>query len=195
MPPVEKSGTPEPEDTVPLIRSERAWLIRYISKMKGYKRTTPLVAPAPLDVIITWMGAFLGITAIVLFSHKFDLPIVASFGASAVLIYGVPDAPLSQPRNVFFGHTLSATVGVATYMIFGLTWWSPALGTALALVVIILTKTTHPPGGATALFAVLSKAQPDYILNPIATGAVILILIGLLVNNLSPNRHYPRYWY
>lgn len=196
---VKKSGEivdpSDPENAKTLIQTEPALLIRYISKMKGYKRTTPLVSPAPLDVILTWIGAFLGITAIVLFSHKFDLAIVTSFGASAVLIYGVPDAPLSQPRNVIFGHTLSAAAGVATYMMFGLTWWSPALGTALALLIMLLTKTTHPPGGATALFAVLSKAHPDYILTPIAAGAVILVVIGLLVNNLSPNRHYPRYWY
>ena len=178
-----------------LDQSERHWMIRYLSKMKGYKRTTPLVSPPPLDIILTWLGAFIGITTITLFAHEYALPVVASFGASAVLIYGVPDAPLSQPRNVIFGHTLSAMSGVATFMMFGLTWWSPALGTALALVVMLLTKTTHPPGGATALFAVLSKAHPSYILTPIMVGAVILVIIGLLVNNLSPNRHYPRYWY
>lgn len=178
-----------------LTQQKPGWMIGYITKMKGYKRTTPLVSPPPLDVILTWLGAFLGITAIVLFAHNYDLPVVASFGASAVLIYGVPDAPLSQPRNVIFGHTFSAAVGVATFMMFGLTWWSPALGTALALVVMLLTKTTHPPGGATALFAVMSKAHPSYILTPIMTGAVILVTIGLLVNNLSPNRQYPRYWY
>lgn len=190
-----KFGESDPENAKALIQPEHGWMIRYISKMKGYKRTTPLVSSPPLDVILTWLGAFLGITAIALFAHKYDLPVVASFGASAVLIYGVPDAPLSQPRNVIFGHTLSAVAGVATFMMFGLTWWSPALGTALALVVMLLTKTTHPPGGATALFAVLSKAHPSYILTPIMTGAVILVIIGLLVNNLSPNRHYPRYWY
>jgi CBS-domain-containing membrane protein len=188
-------GESDSENAKVLIQPEHGWMIRYISKMKGYKRTTPLVSPPPLDVILTWLGAFLGITAIVLFSHEFDLSVVASFGASAVLIYGVPDAPMAQPRNVIFGHTLSAGAGVATVMLFGLTWWSPALGTTLALVVMLLTKTTHPPGGATALFAVLSEAHPSYILTPIMAGAVILVIIGLLVNNLSPNRHYPKYWY
>ena len=177
------------------IRTVSSLLIRYLSKMKGFKRTTPLVSPPPLDVILTWLGAFLGITAIALFAHQYELPVVASFGASAVLIYGVPDAPLSQPRNVIFGHTLSAAAGVATVMMFGLTWWSPGLGTALALIVMLLTKTTHPPGGATALFAVLTKAHPSYILTPIMAGATILVIVGLLVNNLSPNRQYPRYWY
>ena len=185
----------DPEDSNVLPRKVPSLLVRYISKMKGHKRSTPLMSPPPLDVIITWLGAFLGITAIALFAHQYALPVVASFGASAVLIYGVPDAPLSQPRNVILGHILSATVGVAIFMIYGLTWWSPAMGTALALVVMLLTKTTHPPGGATALFAVLSKAHPSYILTPIAVGAIILVVIGLLVNNLSPNKQYPRYWY
>ncbi|SPF32478.1 HPP family protein [Candidatus Desulfosporosinus infrequens] len=185
----------ESENAKTSIQTVSSSLIRYLSKMKGFKRTTPLVSPPPLDVILTWVGAFLGITAIALFAHQYELPVVASFGASAVLIYGVPDAPLSQPRNVIFGHTLSAAAGVATFMMFGLTWWSPGLGTALALVVMLLTKTTHPPGGATALFAVLTKAHPSYILTPIMAGATILVIIGLLVNNLSPNRQYPRYWY
>lgn len=179
------------------ILTNKIWplLIRYICKMKGYKRTTPLVSPPPLDVILTWVGAFLGIATITLIAQISQLPIVASFGASAVLIYGVPDAPLSQPRNVILGHTLSAAAGVAIVLMFGLTWWSPALGTALALIVMVITKTTHPPGGATALFAVLSQAHPSYILTPILEGAIILVIIGLLVNNLSPNRNYPRYWY
>lgn len=189
---------PEPIDQVkPDASPQIMWslLKRYIYKMKGYKRTTPLVSPPPLDVILTCLGTLLGISAITFVAHTSQLPVVASFGASAVLIYGVPDAPLSQPRNVVFGHSLSAAAGVVTFLIFGLTWWSPALGTALALVVMLLTKTTHPPGGATALFAVLSQAQPSYILTPILLGAIILVIIGILVNNLSPNRHYPRYWY
>ena len=177
-----------------VIQTEPALLIRYISKMKGYKRTTPLVSPAPLDIFLSILGSFMGITAIVILSHKFDLSVMASFGASAVLIFGVPDAPMSQPRNVIFGHTFSAVAGVVTVMLFGLTWWSPALGTALALLIMLLTKTTHPPGGATALFTVMSQVHFSYIFTPVMAGAVILVIIGLLVNNLSPTRHYPRYW-
>lgn len=185
---------PEVKKSDALIQTEPALLIKYISKMKGYKRTTPLVAPVPLDILLSMLGTLMGITAIVILSHKFDVSVMASFGASAVLVFGVPDAPMAQPRNVIFGHTLSAVAGVATVMLFGLTWWSPAVGTALALLIMLLTKTTHPPGGATALFAVMSQANFSYIFTPIIAGAVILVIIGLLVNNLSPNRHYPRYW-
>ncbi|MFZ3373763.1 MAG: HPP family protein [Desulfitobacteriaceae bacterium] len=168
---------------------------RYISKMKGIRRTNPLVAPPIFDVFISALGAFLGIMTVAVLSMVYHMPmLVASFGASAVLVYGVPDAPLSQPRNVIFGHLLSAVIGVSVYSLFGSTWWSVALGTSVALVVMILTKTTHPPGGATAMVAILNKAQPLFILTPVLAGAVILIIIGILINNLSPNRSYPRYW-
>lgn len=170
-------------------------LLAYLSKMKGNPRTTPLTAPPPFDIFISGLGALLGIAAVAFLSLVHGLPmLVASFGASAILVYGVPDAPLSQPRNVFFGHAVSATVGVLTYSFFGLSWWSAALGVSLALVMMLVTKTTHPPGGATALVAILNQAHPIFILTPVAAGAVILVLVGIIVNNLSPNRSYPRYW-
>jgi len=181
--------------TEEVVHEKSSFLIRYITKMKGFKRTTPLVAPVPLDVILSMIGTLLGITVIVLLSNKFDMGVVASFGASAVLVFGAPDAPMAQPRNVILGHTLSATAAVVTVLLFGLTWWTPALGTALALLIMLLTKTTHPPGGATALYGVMTQVQPSYILTPIMAGTVILVIIGLLINNLSPKRHYPRYWY
>lgn len=171
-------------------------LLAYLRKMKGNPRTTPLTAPPPFDVFISGLGALLGISAVAFLSLVHGLPmLVASFGASAILVYGVPDAPLSQPRNVFFGHTVSAAMGVLTYSLLGLSWWSAAIGVSLALIMMLLTKTTHPPGGATALVAVLNQAHPVFILTPVAAGAAILILVGIVVNNVSPNRSYPRYWF
>jgi CBS-domain-containing membrane protein len=172
------------------------YIKKYLLKMKGYPRTAPLQSPPAFDIFISWLGSFLGIGIVAILAMVYNKPmLVASFGASAVLLYGAPDAPLSQPRNVFFGHTLSALVGVIIYSLFGLCWWSAALATALAIIVMLITKTTHPPGGATALVAILSKATPIYILTPVAAGAIILIAIALITNNLSPNRSYPRYWF
>lgn len=172
------------------------WFLKYLHKFKGQKRTTALVAPPPIDIIITFIGAFLGISFLSILFFVYHAPLlVAPMGASAVLIYGVPDAPLAQPRNVILGHTFSAIIGVITYHLFGISWWSVTLGTSLALIVMMLTKTTHPPGGATALFAILSAAGPMYIFAPILMGSIIMVLFGVIVNNLSPNRSYPRYWF
>lgn len=182
------------ESTGEIIKSNS--LSRYLVKFKGHKRTTPLVAPPPLDTLLSSLGAFLGITFLSVLSLVYQMPmIVASFGASAVLVYGVPDAPLSQPRNVVFGHLVSAVAGVLVYTWFGLTWWSAALATTMAIILMLMTKTTHPPGGATALFAVLGRAEPIYILTPVLLGSIILVVVAILVNNLSPNRNYPRYWW
>ncbi|OAT85875.1 HPP family protein [Desulfotomaculum copahuensis] len=173
----------------------RSGVAAYFLKMKGEKRVAPLAAPPALDLFVSWLGAFAGISVVAMLTLVYKMPmLVPSFGASAVLIYGVPEVPLAQPRNVIGGHVVSAATGVVVYALCGLTWWSAAMATALAIALMLVTKTAHPPGGATALGAVLIKASPQYILAPVALGAVILVAVGLLVNNLSPHRRYPRYW-
>jgi CBS-domain-containing membrane protein len=183
-------------ESVVVQKEKKNRIIRYFRKFKGFKREAPFVSPVPIDIIVTFIGSFLALAFLGLLAFIYQKPmLVAPFGATAVLVYGAPDGPLSQPRNVILGHTFSALIGVLTYQLFGLTWWSVALGTSLAIMVMLLTKTTHPPGGATALFAILSGAGPMYILTPILFGAVIMVIIALFVNNLSPNRNYPRYWF
>lgn len=176
-------------------RESRSGLSSYFSKMRGVRRDKPLPSLHPFDVFISWLGAFLGISTVAYLTLTYEAPLmVASFGASAVLIYGVPDVPLAQPRNVFFGHVLSATTGVIIYSIFGLSWWSTALGCSLSIGLMLLTKTTHPPAGATGMVAVWTQQSPMFIFAPVAAGAVILIIIGLITNNISPRRSYPKYW-
>lgn len=181
----------------PVIRSQTKHVfLKYVSKFKGNRRTTPLVLPVPLDILITLFGSFVGLSILSLLLFVYKIPMLAApLGASAVLVFGAPDAPLSQPRNVILGHTISAAIGVITYQVWGMSWWSVSLGTSIAISGMLLTKTTHSPGGATALLAILGAAEPIYIFTPIFSGSLILVLIGVLVNNLSPNRNYPRYWY
>jgi CBS-domain-containing membrane protein len=129
------------------------------------------------------------------------LLIIGSFGASAVLVYAAIKSPLAQPRNLMGGHIISALIGVACYKLFGGTiWMAAALGVSLAIVAMLLTKTLHPPGGATALIAVIgSKNVHDlgflYAVFPAGAGALILLIIALIVNNLAKERRYPEYWY
>ncbi len=126
--------------------------------------------------------------------------IIGSFGASAVLVYGAIKSPLAQPRNLIGGHIISGLVGVACYQLFGdVIWMAAALGVSLAIVAMLATKTVHPPGGATALIAVIGgKKIHDlgflYAFLPAGAGALILLVVALLVNNISKNRRYPEYW-
>jgi CBS-domain-containing membrane protein len=129
------------------------------------------------------------------------LLIVGSFGASAVLIYGAPKSPLAQPRNLMGGHVLSALVGVASYRLFhDNLWLASAVAASTAIAVMHATRTLHPPGGATALIAVISgKNIHDlgflYALMPVGAGAAVMLVVALVVNNIPKGRRYPECWY
>jgi CBS domain-containing membrane protein len=181
------------------------FLHNYINKMRGGKRC-PARAPWH-EIFWSAIGGFIGILAVYLVGHLHELRLedslflVGSFGASAVLIYGVPTSPYAQPRNLIGGHVLSAMVGVT----FALSLQTnpaiaAALSVSLAIVVMHVTRTIHPPGGATALIAVVGGENIHalgywFVLTPIALGALLMLLVALLVNNLSPHRRYPQYWY
>jgi CBS-domain-containing membrane protein len=175
----------------------------YLLKMKGSTKSPPGVG---LDELAwSWLGSVLGIGLCGYLSSRYFEPkdlslIIGSFGASAVLVYGAIKSPLAQPRNLVGGHILSALIGVACFQLFGNTIWiASALAVSLAIVAMLATKTLHPPGGATALIAVIGGAKIHslgffYALVPAGAGAVILLFVALLVNNLSQNRKYPEYW-
>lgn len=160
----------------------------------------------PLSKVIwSWLGAFIGIYSISILSSFTEVDVlksmflVGSFGASAVLIYGAPQAEYSQPRNLLGGHIISAIIGVSIqkYLTLDMALLG-ALAVSLSVVAMHFTRTLHPPGGATALIALAGNADGYYfVISPIAIGALILLVIALFINNLSknPQRHYPRYWF
>ncbi|MCZ4243551.1 HPP family protein [Pedobacter punctiformis] len=156
----------------------------------------------------TFVGSFLGIGIIGFLNSKYftayeNLFLIGSFGASSVLIYGLINSPLAQPRNVIGGHVVSALVGVTIYkLIPGELWLSSALSVSLSIVFMQITKTLHPPGGATALIANLSSPKIQalgymYVLSPVLSGVIILVLVAILCNNATSHRSYPKNkeWY
>lgn len=176
---------------------------RYLQKMQGGGAVPARVAS--VEVFWSWLGAFLGIGLVgfldVRFFSSMDAALlIGSFGASAVLIYGAPAGPLSQPRNLVGGHLVSAIVGVAVFQSLGtLLWLAATVAVSLAIVVMHLTQTLHPPGGATALIAVIGSEELHalgfyYVLAPVGLGALILLVVALLINNLAPSRQYPVFW-
>ncbi|MBZ0155606.1 MAG: HPP family protein [Alphaproteobacteria bacterium] len=178
-------------------------LSAYFSKMKGGAKSPPGVGLK--EVLWSWLGAVIGIGACGYLSSAYfesrDLSlIIGSFGASAVLVYGAIKSPLAQPRNVLGGHIVSALVGVVCFKMFGGTlWMASALGVSLAIAAMLVTKTLHPPGGATALIAVIGGPKVHalgflYAFIPVGLGALVLLLVALVVNNLSQDRKYPEYW-
>lgn len=158
--------------------------------------------------IWTFLGSFAGIGLIGYFNSKFftvsdNLFLIGSFGASSVLIYGIINSPLAQPRNLIGGHIICAVVGVTCHrLVPDLLWLSSALSVAWAIVLMQITKTLHPPGGATALIANIGSPKIQalgyfYVISPVLTGVLILFLVALIFNNATPHRRYPknREWY
>lgn len=158
----------------------------------------------PADHFWSFVGAFVGIAAIGLlqggrFDHLDNVFLIGSFGASAVLVYGATNSPLAQPRNLVGGHLVSALIGVTVHKILpaaDMLWVAAALAVASSIVLMQITKTMHPPGGATALIANIGSEKIlalgyGYVLSPVLSGVMILFITGLIVNNIPRNRHWP----
>ena len=136
-----------------------------------------------------------------LFSGDDLVYIIGSFGASAVLIYGAVRSPLAQPRNLVGGHVISALIGVIAYKLFyPFPWFASSIAVATAIAAMHATKTLHPPGGATALIAVIGSEKIHdlgflYVFIPVGAGVLIMLVVALIVNNLATSRKYPEFWF
>lgn len=172
--------------------------------MRGTTKSPPRVRLT--EIAWSWLGAFLGIAAVASIHYKLladtdFLMVIGSFGASAVLIYGAIKSPLAQPRNLLGGHVFSALIGVACYqLLHPWLWLACAVAVATAIAFMHLTKTLHPPGGATALIAVIGSTKIHalgylYAVVPAGSGALIMLIVALLVNNLAKTRRYPEFWW
>ena len=169
-----------------------------VAKYVVYKQTIV----EPIDHLWTFIGAFLGIGLIGFIQSRqfteFDtIFLIGSFGASSVLVFGATNSPLAQPRNLIGGHLLSAIIGVTIFkFIPNELWLSSALTVAISIVLMQITKTMHPPAGATALIANIGSEKIkglgfSYVFSPVMSGVAILLIVALIVNNIPKNRNYP----
>lgn len=123
--------------------------------------------------------------------------LIGSFGASSVLVYGAIQSPMAQPRNLIGGHVISAICGVTVaYLIDDIIWLAAPLAVAASVILMQFTKTLHPPGGATALIAIIGSDNIKelgflYILSPVLSGVLILFIVALIFNNITTGRQYP----
>ncbi|KDD75504.1 HPP family protein [Helicosporidium sp. ATCC 50920] len=155
-------------------------------------------------MIFSFVGAFVSILAITAFDQWAWQPLgypstVASFGASAVLLFGVPDSKLAQPRNFLGGQLISAVVGVALRNAIPLPWLAMPVCCATALLLMQLTRSVHPPGGATALIAGGLNPLPRWrgwcFVVAVTVDCALMLGVALVSNNISVRRHYPTYWW
>ena len=141
--------------------------------------------------ILSACGAFLCIS-ILAYLNSFDeanLWLIPPFGASMVLVMAAHESPLAHPKNILFGHIISALSGVLVFLALGFSFIAVGIAVGLAIFLMMSTKTVHPPAGANPIIAVIGGQGIDFVLMPVAVGASFIILFAIIYNKLL-NRKY-----
>ena len=142
-------------------------------------------------------GLFSAITigALTFLTYKttFGLFLIASFGSSMVLLYGYPESPFAQPKNIFFGHLLTAFVGIVILNFIPLPIFiSIPIAVGLGVGLMILLNVTHPPAGGNPIIVIIGSVSFDYLINPIILGSIIVLIFGVLINKFVLKKKYPK---
>lgn len=167
----------------------RSWLWRWSHR--------PAYQPCftPQAILLSYLCSFVGIALLAYLTAYTGYPLIAApFGATAVLVFAVPESPLAQPRNVIGGCLMGAVVCVACVSLFGSAPWVMALAVATTIKLMQLTHTLHPPGGAVALVGVMGHASWEFIFVPVLVGAVMMVACTALFGSFMPSRPYPKHW-
>ena len=135
----------------------------------------------------------IGILTLLTYKTEFGIFLIASFGSSMVLLYGYPESPFAQPKNVFFGHLVTATVGMFFLYLIPLPLFiiiPLAVGFGVGL--MILLNVTHPPAGGNPIIVIMGSVSPDYLLSPIISGSIIILVFAIIINKFILKKSYPK---
>lgn len=148
------------------------------------------------DILLGTLGAGLAVAAVVALAHELPgLLLLGSFGASALLIFALPETPYAQPRSVVSGHLLASGIAWLCLHICGPGVLAAAAATGLGVGAMMLTRTVHPPAASNGIIVCLAKPTLAGLLLSTIGGAAVLVLIGTLYHKTLRHRDYPRYWW
>jgi CBS-domain-containing membrane protein len=137
----------------------------------------------------------IGTLSFLSFETSYGLFLAGSFGSSMVLLFGYPENPFAQPKNVFFGHLVTSLVGVLILKFLPVDQFLQiAIAVGLGIFVMILLGVTHPPAGGNPIVIILGTVSYDFILNPIIFGSIIMIIYAIVLNRFILKKNYPSNW-
>ena len=144
-------------------------------------------------LIAGFFSAFtIGVLTVLTYKSTLGYFIAGSFGSSMVLLFGFPESPFAQPKNVFFGHLVTALVGVIFVHFIPLPIYiNIAAAVGIGVFLMILTGVTHPPAGGNPIIVIIGSASFSYVINPIIIGSVIVLVFGIVLNRLILKKEYP----
>jgi len=152
--------------------------------------TKPILQKA---LIAGFFSAFtIGVLTLLTYKSTLGYFLAGSFGSSMVLLFGFPESPFAQPKNVFFGHLLTALVGVIFVNYIPLPIYiNIALSVGAGVFLMILLNVVHPPAGGNPIMVIIGSASYDYLINPIIFGCMIILLLSILINKFILKKNYP----
>ena len=134
----------------------------------------------------------IGVLTLLTYKTEFGIFLIASFGSSMVLLFGYPESPFAQPKNIFFGHLLTSFVGIIfLYMVPLPIYVLLPLAVGFGVALMILLNVTHPPAGGNPIIVIMGSVSLDYLLNPIIIGSLIILIFGIILNRLILKKKYP----
>ena len=141
-------------------------------------------------------GIFSFITILILtiltYKTPYGLFLIASFGSTMVLLYGYPESPFAQPKNIILGHFLTSLIGIIFLNFVHLPIFiNIPLAVGFGVTLMILFKVTHPPAGGNPIIVIIGSVSYDYLLTPVIVGSIVVILFGLIINKFILKKKYP----
>ena len=135
----------------------------------------------------------IGILTFLTYKTELGIFLLASFGSSMVLLYGYPESPFAQPKNVFFGHLITSVVGLFfLYFIPLPNFLTIPLAVGFGVGLMILLKITHPPAGGNPIIVIIGSVSLDYLLSPVILGSIIIIIFAIITNRFILKKSYPK---
>ena len=154
------------------------------------KITKPLLQKALIAGFFSTIT--IGVLTILTYKSPLGYFIAGSFGSSMVLLFGFPESPFAQPKNVFFGHLSTALVGVIFVHLVPLPIYiNIAVAVGAGVFVMILLNVVHPPAGGNPIMVIIGSASYDYLINPIIFGYIIILLLAIIINKYILKKNYP----
>ena len=146
------------------------------------------------EAIISGIAAAFVISVLAFLTLETSLGIwlMFSFGATVFLVFVLYDLETAQPKNIFFGHLISILVGVIINEIFGYSFFTLGVSVGLAVVLMVYFKVMHPPAASNPIVALSMDLSFDFILFPVITGSLAIILMSIFINKIILKRKYPK---
>ena len=146
------------------------------------------------QIVLASLGAVVAVSALAWASRAQGLILLGSFGASALLLFALPEAPLSQPRSVLGGHLSASLIALACLACFGPEWWAVGLATGLGVGFMMAARMVHPPAASNAIIVFMTKPGAWLLVGSTLAGAAALVAIAVVYHRTTRRHKYPLYW-